>query len=111
MPFRPIDLYLQQYNELYRSITGTTMRTFFIYFIGINFLTFLIFGVDKWKARRGKWRIPEDTLIWLSIVGGSVGALVGMYLFRHKTQKRKFNLGIPAILLSQAVLAWFLFLR
>ena len=87
------------------------MRTLVIYLIGINLLTFLIFRVDKRKARKGKWRIPEDTLIWLSIVGGSVGALLGMYLFRHKTQKRKFNLGIPAILIAQAVLAWFFFLR
>lgn len=87
------------------------MRTLVIYLIGINLLTFAIFGIDKWKARKGKWRIPEDTLIWLSIVGGSVGALLGMHLFRHKTQKRKFNLGIPAILVAQAVLAWFFFLR
>ena len=87
------------------------MRTLVIYLIGINVLTFLVFGIDKWKARRGRWRIPEDTLLWMSIVGGSIGALVGMYLFRHKTQKRKFNLGIPAILVAQAVLAYFLFLR
>ena len=87
------------------------MRTLVIYLIGINLLTFLIFRVDKRKARKGKWRIPEDTLIWLSIVGGSVGALLGMYLFRHKTQKRKFTLGIPAILIAQAILAWFFFLR
>ena len=59
---------------------------FVIYLIGINVLTFLIYGIDKWKARRGKWRIPEDTLIWLAIAGGSIGALLGMYLFRHKTQ-------------------------
>ena len=88
-----------------------SMRAFFIYLIVINFLTFLIFGIDKWKARRGKWRIPEGTLIWMSIIGGSIGALMGMYLFRHKTQKRKFNLGIPAILLAQAILAYFIFLR
>ena len=87
------------------------MRAFFIYLIVINFLTFLIFGIDKRKARRGKWRIPEGTLIWMSIIGGSIGALMGMYLFRHKTQKRKFNLGIPAILLAQAILAYFIFLR
>ncbi len=87
------------------------MRMLVIYLIGINLLTFAIFGIDKWKARKRKWRIPEDTLIWLSIVGGSVGALLGMYLFRHKTQKRKFNLGIPAVLVAQAVLAWFFFLR
>ena len=51
-----------------------------IYLIGINVLTFLIYAIDKWKARRGKWRIPEDTLIWLAIAGGSIGALLGMYL-------------------------------
>ena len=88
-----------------------SMRAFFIYLIVINILTFLIFGIDKWKAQRGKWRIPEATLIWMSIIGGSIGALVGMYLFRHKTQKRKFNLGIPAVLLAQAILAYFIFLR
>ena len=87
------------------------MRALFIYLIIINILTFLIFGIDKWKARRGKWRIPEGTLIWMSIIGGSIGALVGMYLFHHKTQKLKFNLGIPAILLAQAILAYFVFLR
>lgn len=91
--------------------TRTALRTFLIYLIGINILTFLVFGMDKWKARRGKWRIPEETLIWMSIAGGSIGALVGMYLFRHKTQKRKFNLGIPVILFAQAILARFLFLR
>ncbi len=87
------------------------MRTFLIYLIIINSLTFLIFGIDKWKAQRGKWRIPEATLIWMSIIGGSVGALMGIYLFRHKMQKSKFNLGIPAILLAQAILAYFIFLR
>jgi uncharacterized membrane protein YsdA (DUF1294 family) len=88
-----------------------SMRALFIYLIVINILTFLIFGIDKWKARRGKWRIPEGTLIWMSIIGGSIGALLGMYLFHHKTQKRKFSLGIPAILLFQAILAYFIFLR
>ena len=87
------------------------LRAIIIYLIGITILTFLVFGIDKWKARSGKWRIPEATLIWMSIAGGSIGALLGMYLFRHKTQKRKFNLGIPAILIVQAVLAYFLFLR
>ena len=87
------------------------MRALFIYLIVINILTFLIFGIDKWKARRGRWRIPEGTLIWMSIIGGSFGALLGMYLFHHKTQKRKFSLGIPAILLAQSILAYFIFLR
>lgn len=86
------------------------MRELVYYLIGINVLTFLVYGADKWKARRNKWRIPEDTLIWLAIVGGSVGALLGMYLFRHKTQHKKFQLGVPIILFAQLVLA-FSFLR
>jgi uncharacterized membrane protein YsdA (DUF1294 family) len=83
------------------------MRELIIYLIGINVVTFFIYGIDKWKARRGKWRIPEDTLIWLAIAGGSIGALLGIYLFRHKTQHKKFTLGIPAIILVQAVIVYF----
>lgn len=83
------------------------MRDLIIYLIGINVVTFFIYGIDKWKARRGKWRIPEDTLIWLAIASGSIGALLGMYLFRHKTQHKKFTLGIPAIILVQAVIVYF----
>lgn len=78
------------------------------YLIGINVLTFLLYGIDKWRARRDRWRIPEDTLIWLAIVGGSIGALLGMCLFRHKTRHRKFTIGIPVILAVQLVLAYFL---
>ena len=84
------------------------ISAFAIYLIGINILTFLIFGADKWKAKRDKWRIPEDTLIWLAIAGGSVGALLGMYLFRHKTKHKKFLIGIPVILLVQVGLLYFL---
>lgn len=80
------------------------LTAFEIYLIGINVLTFLIYGADKWKARRDKWRIPEETLIWLALVGGSVGALLGMHLFRHKTKHKKFLIGIPVILLIQVVL-------
>ena len=83
------------------------ISVFAIYLIGINVLTFLIYGVDKWKAQRDRWRIPEDTLIWLAIAGGSVGALLGMNLFRPKTKHRKFFLGIPAILLVQLGLLYF----
>ena len=83
------------------------MRALIIYLIAINILTFLIFGIDKRKARKGKWRIPEATLIGLAVAGGSIGALLGMYLFRHKTQHKKFTLGIPAIILVQAVIVYF----
>lgn len=71
------------------------------YLLFINVLAFLIYGADKWKARHGRWRMPEDTLIWLAIVGGSVGALLGMYVFRHKTKHKKFTIGIPVIIAVQ----------
>jgi len=87
------------------------MKELTIYFVFINVLTFLLYGIDKWKARRGKWRIPEETLIWLAIVGGSIGALLGMYLFRHKTRHKKFTLGIPAIFLIQMGLFYYFILR
>ena len=86
------------------------MTTLGIYLIGINILTFLIYGADKWKARKDRWRIPEDTLIWLAIVGGSIGALLAMYLFRHKIRDRKFSLGVPAIIAVQTAVYYF-FLR
>jgi uncharacterized membrane protein YsdA (DUF1294 family) len=60
---------------------------------------------DKHKARHGAWRIPEATLMWTAILGGSIGALLGMYLFRHKTRHLKFILGIPLILTLQIVCA------
>ena len=87
------------------------LRVFIYYLIGINLVTFIFFGVDKRKARKGKWRIPEKVLIGMAIFGGSIGALLGMYTFRHKTKKRKFNLGIPAILIAQVALYYYFFLR
>lgn len=73
-----------------------------IYGILINTITFLMFGVDKWKARKGKRRIPERALLLSSIIGGTIGAYVAMWFFRHKTKKVKFYLGIPLIFLLQA---------
>ena len=88
------------------------MISFFaIYLIGINILTFLIFGADKWKAKRDKWRIPEDTLIWLAVAGGSVGALLGMNLFRHKTKHWYFRVFFPLFLLLQAGAIAYYFLK
>ena len=89
----------------------TDIKELTIYLVFINVLTFLLYGIDKWKARRGKWRIPEETLIWLAIVGGSIGARLGMYLFRHKTKHKKFTLGIPAIFLIQMGLFYYFILR
>ena len=73
------------------------------YLITINVLTFIVYGVDKLKAHRGRWRVTEATLLGLTALGGSVGAWLAMQLFRHKTQKKKFRYGVPVILVLQLV--------
>ena len=71
------------------------------YFLAINVLTFAVYGVDKWKARQGRWRVPEATLLGLAALGGSAGAWVAMQLFRHKTKKNKFRYGVPIMFVLQ----------
>ena len=68
------------------------------YLIIINIINFIMFGIDKAKAKKNKWRIPESTLLGLSFLGGALGALIGMRFFRHKTKKKKFTIGIPIFL-------------
>ena len=78
-----------------------------LYLIIVNAAAFLLMLADKLKAKRGAWRIPEATLMGMAAIGGSVGALAGMYLFRHKTKHIKFTLGIPVILIAQiALVIW-----
>lgn len=78
------------------------MRMMLIYYLlAVNVLTFIVYGVDKWKAQRGHWRVPEATLMGLAALGGSVGAWMAMQLFRHKTQKKKFRYGVPALFVLQ----------
>ena len=72
-----------------------------IYLAAINSVTFFLYGIDKWKAKRAKWRIEESTLLWWAAFGGSIGALLGMKAWHHKTQHRKFTWGVPAILIAQ----------
>lgn len=79
-----------------------------LYLIIINAVAFLLMLADKQKAKRGGWRIPETTLLASALFGGSIGALAGMYLFRHKTRHLKFTLGIPLILAVQIGLTVFL---
>lgn len=74
-----------------------------IYFILINLAAFIMYGEDKRKAVRHKWRIPERTLIGIAVFGGSLGALFGMIIFHHKTRHRKFTIGVPAIIAVQAI--------
>ena len=80
------------------------MKYFIIYLIIINLIAFLAMYIDKKRAEYGKWRIKEHTLFILAILGGSIGAIVGMYTFRHKTKKMRFVIGFPAILVCEIVL-------
>ena len=83
------------------------MKSILIYFILINAFTFLCFGYDKELARKNKWRIPERTLFFLVLVGGTIGGLVAMQVFRHKTSKISFILVVYGILILQLVLLYF----
>ena len=74
---------------------------------GINVLTFFVYGIDKWRAKQGRWRISEATLLMLAVIGGSIGALLGMRIWHHKTMHKKFKYGVPLILLAHiALLIW-----
>ncbi len=79
---------------------------FLIYLIVINVITFIVFGIDKFKARKKLWRIPVAVLLALSVAGGASGGLAGMFFFRHKTKKLLFVLGIPLILIAQIILIY-----
>lgn len=76
----------------------------FGYLVIINLITFAIYGNDKQRARKNRWRIPEKTLLLLALAGGSIGAWTGMQVFRHKTQKQLFKIGIPCIFVLQIVI-------
>ena len=77
------------------------MKLLLYYLLIINAAGFLLMLVDKWKAKKNRWRVRESTLLIVAALGGSIGSLAGMYLFRHKTQHLKFTLGIPLILAAQ----------
>ena len=78
------------------------------YLLGINAVAFIMYGIDKYKAKKAKWRIPEATLLLLAVLGGSIGAWMGMKVWHHKTMHKKFKYGIPAILLIQIALMAYL---
>ena len=85
------------------------MEYFVIYLIVINIVAFLAMYIDKRRAKYGRWRIPENTLFVLALIGGSIGAIAGMYTFRHKTQKAKFFIGFPVILIVEILLAFLIY--
>jgi uncharacterized membrane protein YsdA (DUF1294 family) len=80
------------------------VKVFCYYLIAVNIIAFFAYGVDKWKAKRHRWRIPEATLLVLAAIGGSVGAWIGMQVFRHKTKHLKFVAGVPAIFIIQCII-------
>ena len=74
------------------------------YLIITNIVTFLVYGLDKWKAKKSKWRIREAALLGLAVLGGCIGAWLGMKVWHHKTMHKKFRYGIPAIIIIQLIL-------
>ena len=93
-----------------RDLLTTPAGALAVWLIAINVVTFAVYGIDKRRARRGAWRVPEKTLFLLPLLGGSLGALLGMRVFHHKTKHWYFVWGVPAILLAQlALAAWLLY--
>ena len=78
------------------------------YLLAINIATFFLYGIDKYKAKKGRWRISEATLLMMAVIGGSIGAWAGMRLWHHKTKHKKFKYGIPIIIILQVALAVYL---
>jgi len=82
-----------------------------IYLTSINVATFITYGIDKLKAKRSKWRIREASLLLLAVLGGSIGALLGMKVWHHKTMHKKFKYGVPAILIVQMAIIGYLLMK
>lgn len=89
-------------------IEAIGIKNIIIYLLVINILGFLAMGLDKLKAKKGRWRIPENTLFAFTILGGGIGTIAGMYVFRHKTKKLKFTIGMPVILILEILLIIYL---
>ena len=84
------------------------MNIILYYLLAVNIATFLLYGVDKYKAKKGKWRVSEATLLMMAVIGGSIGAWAGMRLWHHKTMHKKFKYGIPVIIMMQIALVTYL---
>ena len=81
-----------------------TPEMIILYVLIINIIGFLVMGLDKFKAKKGYWRTPEKTIFVITLLGGGIGTVAGMYTFRHKTKKLAFTIGLPTILISEIVL-------
>ena len=97
-------------DEMVKSEFGEQMiplkhlHVVLIYLVVINVVTFFMYGIDKWKAKNSKWRIRETALLGLAVLGGSIGAWLGMKVWHHKTQHKKFKYGVPVIIIVQLAL-------
>ena len=86
------------------------IRSSLLALLAMNVVTFFMYGIDKWKAKRSKWRISEATLLGVAVIGGSIGAWLGMKIWHHKTLHKKFKYGVPAIIIVQLILiAYYLY--
>ena len=89
-----------------------TVKNIIIYLMAVNLFGFLAMWIDKRRARKGEWRISEKTLFIITLLGGGIGTIAGMKVFRHKTKKLKFQIGLPTILITQIVLIiYFIFCK
>ena len=87
------------------------MKYIFLYLLIINAAVFILMLSDKRRSKKNRWRISERTLLGSALLGGSIGVLLGMYAFRHKTRHLKFTLGVPAILIAQVFLVYWLLIH
>lgn len=92
-------------------IVYLTPLNIIIYLLCINLIGLLVMYIDKKKAKYGKWRISEKKLLIVALLGGSIGTIIGMYWFRHKTQKIKFKLGFPTILISEIIIITYFLIK
>ena len=92
---------MDNYNILTAIKDDINPWYFLIYLIVINLIGFCIMGLDKYKAKKGKWRTPEKTLFSITLLGGGIGTTAGMYHFRHKTKKMYFIIGLPTITVAE----------
>ena len=88
--------------------TPEMMNIILYYLLAVNIATFLLYGIDKYKAKKNQWRISEATLLTMAAIGGSIGAWVGMRIWHHKTMHKKFKYGIPVIIIMQIAVCVYL---
>ena len=99
------------FDILKEIIELINVKYFILYIILINLIGIAVMAIDKYKAQKGYWRIPENTLFLVTFLGGGIGTISGMYLFRHKTKKLKFTIGLPTILILEIIFIIFIIVK